>query len=346
MLVTCIVWPVMGNSISFIPFCAAFDYLISNYALRFPWWSVLRSHCSPQCKNPLWYPLSSMYMLSSFSYPQWEPLIVLLQIYYFSTNESYHFSFVDYLRGFESFAATSFDVPDSHAHSFIWQRYGLKLHIPEGAVHTECRVDVKAGFTGQFNIPDELHLVSCVYWLSCPQKFQKPVTLEIEHCASHQDNLQCSNLRFVVGMCSQPELPYQFRVLEKGTFVPWSSYGSIEVPTFSFFAISILKNFWSSQNYRSTLHYIRKDVNKWEIDFVITSDLQASMKVSYRSCNASIILQGSHLVNHCGPMRQQSHLVNDCGLILFYRQLKSGIPVWMQFLDLILRFSLKMRWSL
>ena len=198
---------------------------------------------------------------------------------------SYSILFLEeYLRGFETFAETSFVVNDSWSHSFEWQRYGLKLHIPEGAVpaeNTECRVDIKAGFTGQFNIPDELQLISCVYWLSCPQKFVKPVTLEIEHCASLQDSSQSSSLQFIVAKCSQAELPYQFRVLKKGIFVPRSSYGSIELSQFSLFGVSILKRAWRlwPHSYYSTLYYIRNNINNWDVDFVITLHLQAALTV-------------------------------------------------------------------
>ena len=180
------------------------------------------------------------------------------------------------------FAETSFVVPDSRSHSFEWQGHGLKLHIPEGAVpaHTGCRVDFKAGFTGQFNIPDDLQLVSCVYWLSCSQKFNKPVTLEIEHCASLQNSSQSSSLSFISAKCSQAELLYQFEVLEGGKFAPPSSYGSVQVTQFSFFAI-ISKIFSSHKRYCCTHHYIKKDVNKWDVDFVIAPNLQASLTVSY-----------------------------------------------------------------
>ena len=181
------------------------------------------------------------------------------------------------------FAETSFVVPDSRSHSFEWQGHGLKLHIPEGAVpaHTGCRVDFKAGFTGQFNIPDDLQLVSCVYWLSCSQKFAKPVTLEIEHCASLQDSSQSSSVSFIAAECSQAKLPYKFEVLEGGKFAPKSSYGSIQVSQFSFFAIIISKIFPSPQRYCCTHHYIQKGHNKWDVDFVITPHLQASLTVSY-----------------------------------------------------------------
>ena len=148
------------------------------------------------------------------------------------------------------------------------------------AEHTEYRVDIKAGFTGQFNIPDDLQLVSCVYWLSCPHKFVKPVTLEIEHCALLQDLFQSSTVKFIVARCSQAELPYQFRVLDKGTFVPKSSYGSIQVSQFSFFGIGIPKRFQSLRRYYCTHHYIQKDVNQWDVDFIITTGLEASLTVS------------------------------------------------------------------
>ena len=145
---------------------------------------------------------------------------------------------------------------------------------------TEFRVDIKAGFTGQFCIPNDLQLVSCVYWVSSSQKFVKPVTLEIEHCASIQDSSQSSTLQFIAAKCSQAELPYQFRALKKGIFVPRSPYGSIQLTQFSFFGIAISKMFWSLPRYYCTLYYIHKDVNKWHIDFIITSCLQASLKVS------------------------------------------------------------------
>ena len=191
---------------------------------------------------------------------------------------------VEYLRGFEMFAETSFIVSDSHSHSFEWQEHGLKLHIPEGTMpanHKQCRIDIKAGFTGQFNIPDDLHLVSCVYWLSCSQKFVKPVTLEIEHCVSLQEYSESSTLRFVAAKCSQAKLPYKFKVLERGIFGLKGSYGSIEVSQFSFFAIGIFKRFQSLQSYCSTVYYIQKDINKWDVDFVIAPNLQPLLTVSY-----------------------------------------------------------------
>ena len=208
--------------------------------------------------------------------------IVILKSY--CMIDHFNFSFVEYLRGFETFAVTSFNVTDSHAHIFEWQRYGLKLHIPEGAVPaacTECKIDIKVGLAGQFRIPDDLQLVSCIYWLSGPQRpFLKPVTLEVEHCASIQDSSQSETLRFIVAKCSQAELPYQFRELKKGTFVSQSSYGSIQVSQFSFFGITISRRSSMLSQYYSALFYIQKGLNWWHVDFVIMLHLKGSWKVS------------------------------------------------------------------
>ena len=147
--------------------------------------------------------------------------------------------------------------------------------------HAECRVDVKVALAGQFNIPDDLQLVSCVYWLSCSQRpFLKPVTLGIEHCASLQDSSQFESLRFVVAECFQTELPYEFREFKKGTFVPLSSYGSIQVSQFSFFGITISRRSSRLSQYYGALFYIQKGLNWWHVDFVITLHLKGSLEVS------------------------------------------------------------------
>ena len=188
---------------------------------------------------------------------------------------------VDYLRGFESFAETSFVITSSHSHSFEWQGYGLKLHIPEGAVpaeHTECRIDIKAGLSGQFSFPEDSQLVSCVYWISCSQKFLKSVTLDIEHCAAVHDSSQSSSLRFAAAKCSQAELPYQFKELKQATFSPQSSFGSVRVSQFSFFGI-VHKIFSFRRCYCGNLYYMNKGLNDWQVDFVIMWNLPGYRKV-------------------------------------------------------------------
>jgi len=190
------------------------------------------------------------------------------------------YSCAEYLRGFEAFAQTSFTIIGSSSQSFEWKGYGLKLHVPEGTFLEKeegCKIDIKAGLDGQFEFHDNnSQLVSCIYWLSCPQNFLEPVTLEIQHCALIQNSFQSSSLHFVVAKCSQPELPYKFKALDKGTFSPHSSYGSLQVSQFSFFGIL----FGGSPRYYGAVYYINTGHNQWDVDFVMTHDLEVHREVS------------------------------------------------------------------
>jgi len=140
-------------------------------------------------------------------------------------------------------------------------------------------INIKAGLDGQFEFPDNSQLVSCIYWLSCPHKFLKPVTLEIWHCALIQNQSQSSGLQFVVAKCSQPELPYKFKALDKGAFSAHSSYGSIQVSQFSLFGL--ISIFWSPRRYYSTLHYVRKGIRSWHVDIAVTWNHPAHLQVSF-----------------------------------------------------------------
>ena len=95
--------------------------------------------------------------------------------------------FSGYLRGVDVIAEASVLITNQ-AQTFHWAGYGLKLHVPQGALPAdleECRVLVKVGISGQFALPEYTSLVSAVYWLdSEPRcKFLLPLTLEIQHCA-------------------------------------------------------------------------------------------------------------------------------------------------------------------
>ena len=175
---------------------------------------------------------------------------------------------------------TEYSIIGSCAQTFEWERCGLKLHVPEGALPEEegCKIEIKACLAGQFEFPVDYQLVSYVYWLSCPKKFLKPVTLEIRHCASIRDFSQCSSLQFVIAKCSQPELPYKFRALDKGAFSPHSSYGSINISQFSL--VALISSILWPRRYYSTFYCSRIGAKKWQVDIVVTLNLPAHLEVS------------------------------------------------------------------
>ena len=157
---------------------------------------------------------------------------------------------------------------------FNWKGYGLKLHIPQGALPAgfkECKLLIKVGLSGQFALPENTSLVSAVYWIDSEprSKFSKPLTLEMQHCAQSS---QTSRLSFA--RCSHNSPPYAFEILEGGEFSSQSTYGSIQLHSFS--RITMLLNWiFGDENvkYRARLYYLMKRVEWREIYFFISKDL-------------------------------------------------------------------------
>ena len=185
-----------------------------------------------------------------------------------------------YLRGFDVTGETSILVTNQ-AQTFHWTGYGLKLHIPQGALPAgleECRLLIKVGLSGQFKLPEDTSLVSAVYWVdSDPRcKFSQPITLEMQHCMKQTHT---SKLSFVHAKCSQEKLPYTFEeAKEEGVFSTKSTYGCVQLTHFSIW--SIIMRLMSGQ-YRARLYYLRRGVNWIDIHFVITKDLDVHAKVSF-----------------------------------------------------------------
>ena len=177
-------------------------------------------------------------------------------------------------------AGTRFVTKGRDPQTFEWENHGLKISIPELSDRAEIVIDIKAGLAGQFELPVGVQLVSPVYWLCCRQKFEHPVTLEMQHCAVIRNQTECSSLQFVAAKCSQEVLPYLFKPLQHGTFSRHSSFGSIELKQFSFFAITD-SSISLRKKYFTRLYYIVKGANKWEIHFIMSWNLQLCIEVSY-----------------------------------------------------------------
>ena len=167
---------------------------------------------------------------------------------------------------------------------YEWVGYGLKLSIPEDSLPTgmeECRINIKASLSGPFELPEGSDLLSPVFWISALCKFKKPVTLEIQHCAS-RDEASFADLNFVSTKCSQKELPYIFRQLDGGKFPADSSYGSIQLSHFSGFGITGRKR--TPRAYCAQIYYtIKEEVPDWRVYFVLTLDLDIHKTVGF-SC--------------------------------------------------------------
>ena len=103
------------------------------------------------------------------------------------------------LRGADVVTETTFTLTQE-TQNLPFKGYGFKLHVPEDSLPaemSEAKLTVKVSLSGRFQMPPDYELLSAVYWVYCSNKFTKPLTLEIQHCAVLSSDQQCSELSFV-----------------------------------------------------------------------------------------------------------------------------------------------------
>ena len=170
--------------------------------------------------------------------------------------------------------------------SFIWKEYGLKLHIPDKCLPigvSQCKITIMVSIAGPYDFPENCHPVSAIFWLRCEPlcNFIKPVTLEVDHCAKRENILK---LCFVRATCSQKNIPYTFRELKKegpGVFNEHTSYGILELHTFSGIGVVQKDSVEIIREYCAMLFYLGKPVlsHEFQIHFVVTWDTIAHLAV-------------------------------------------------------------------
>ena len=163
---------------------------------------------------------------------------------------------------------------------------GLKMYIHEASLPEDvdqCTIYIKASLAGEYEIPENSSLVSAIFWLRCePQcTFTKPITVEIQHCSTKQD---LSRLKIVRAFCSQKHLPYNFKPLVGCRFNADTSYGAIEVNSFS--GVGVVdessdseRKYYSQLFYRSYLSHQQRH----EIHIIFAWNTEAHIYVSFSS---------------------------------------------------------------
>ena len=137
---------------------------------------------------------------------------------------------------------------------------------------------MKAIVAGDFILPPDSYLVSGIYQIICPQRFNEKVTLHLHHAAVIHSEEEASHFRFYAAKCSIGP-PYQFRELKDGTFTPFSESASIKLHQFSYFAIGSRKR--ARLQYFSQVVYKVKRLHEWDMLFVIVKNDYAFKKVNY-----------------------------------------------------------------
>jgi hypothetical protein len=186
------------------------------------------------------------------------------------------------LPGVEECGETNVVVHSSQGQLVEWN--GLKLHIHAGSLPEglqQCTISIKASLAGEYEIPENTSLVSAIFWLRCePQcTFNKPITIEIQHCSTKQD---LSRLKIVRAFCSQKTLPYKFKPLSGGRFDTDTCYGALEVTHFSGFGVigdSDLERLYYNQYFYCSNHTVSQQ--RYDIHIVYTWNTEAHIDVSH-----------------------------------------------------------------
>ena len=175
-------------------------------------------------------------------------------------------------------------VYTSHYQQITWEGFGLKLHIHKGSLPAgmeQCTLQIKASLAGHYEFPENSHLVSAIFWIHCEavHKFIRPITVEIQHCANYKSqNIINLKLSFVRAVCCQEQLPYTFKQLPGGNFTSHSSYGVIEL--YSFSGVGIIQGGSVERQYYSKLFYLSNYFGGHRIDLTVTWNTEAHIYVS------------------------------------------------------------------
>ena len=183
------------------------------------------------------------------------------------------------LPGVEVGAETTLVVSNLQR-SFFWKGYGLKVHIPQGCLPEgvdKCTIKIQASLSGQYEFPENSFLVSGVFWFKCePQcTFSVPISVEIQHCAKAENT---PKLSFVKAYCSQKSLPYSFRAVGGGRFSSSSSFGILELDSFS--GAAITQEGSEERDYVARLFYLSQSISNHDVHMVVTWNTEAHLAVS------------------------------------------------------------------
>ena len=132
------------------------------------------------------------------------------------------------------------------SHELQLDECGLTLSLPDGLFSpvdsTVYEAAAQGLWGGDFEFPAGTHLISSVCYISVsptvPQ-LDKPVTVQLVHCAHLTSESQSQYLSFVVAevQAGKQSGSFKFELLPGGSFSAESQTGSIELKSFSLVAI-------------------------------------------------------------------------------------------------------------
>ena len=154
---------------------------------------------------------------------------------------------------------------------FAWDDYGLKVQFPPNCSQHFIELSMTAYLPIKSEVFPGLHIVSTDIQFHCNiKKFDKPVTLYLQHCVKLQSQEDCQNMCFVMHKNNEPN------ILE-GKFEIDESYGAVTTSDFCHMHVATRKR-KHSQSHISKKSKICKQANdsfpviKYEEMFVLPKD--------------------------------------------------------------------------
>ena len=187
--------------------------------------------------------------------------------------------------------STTLEVVPGESLSYCWEGFGLNIEAPANALDSDlpsqtlnllnCKIDY-------FKVPENMELVSGIYWVDFKGEFANPITIEIEHCASFDQPSQFSSLSFTfTEPPAQGAVPYKLQPLPGGVFPQDNCYGSIQLSQSSLMAVVSAGS--ATKSYRALNYYVPKTATTWHMDLIIIYDLEISIKVCLLSSTLKCI---------------------------------------------------------
>ena len=177
-----------------------------------------------------------------------------------------------------------FSITNDEECTLDWSKYGLQIDIPAQSVSAgeTTILEVKAIVNGDFTVPPDCYMISSIYWIRCPVRFNNRVTLHLSHAAIIEPEEDISHFKFYAAKCSSGP-PYVFSEHKGGSFAHSSRSANIQLQQFSFFGL------FTSTPTRlrccfKVFYRLKQPEIEWDTIFVIIKDDPAFHKVSSLIC--------------------------------------------------------------
>ncbi|XP_064382397.1 uncharacterized protein LOC135331236 [Halichondria panicea] len=165
--------------------------------------------------------------------------------------------------------------------SMKFSNFGIKISVLENSLPEgidTCVLHISFELSTDFEIPANSELVSSIYRVKCEPKvqFKKPLTLEIQHCASlNSDHQQ----RLVFARATDQNK--KFEILEGGHFPISERHGSIQLTRFSRLGVLLRKVFGlpTEKMYSALLFRKNSPYHTIDVKCVVCQDLATHVKV-------------------------------------------------------------------